>query len=399
MEFRSFIEKHYCALENAFDFTYYLELYDRFKLGRDQDHKTMIDAFLRFVGKKDVTVLKMDNDVISDIVDVSRDELMSNLYLLGDETGLFFDEDWDVSYAFAGEGFFAYILPHMLMFSSEKENCEMMADVLDEFSLKHTTPALRPDIDTAEKPTRFIQLKISLKGVKPIIWRRVVVPDDISYREFHNIIQLVMGWENYHMYQFLINDITIEGEGESGFSVDSVWKVFHSKDESNTFWSGDVTVGDLITDEKQEFEYVYDLGDNWVHKIVVEKIRSEGEPFPIVLDGEQNGPPEDCGGVYGYQELLEIRKDPDHELYEDRIVDWLGEDFDPELFDKQNINSRLNDMRNWQEKSLDDSYHSDIKMRKLGRNEPCYCGSGKKYKKCCLLKDMEEFGRQRKVPV
>ena len=399
MGLKRFIGKHYSALENAYGFDYYLELYDQFKLGKNQDHKTMIDAFLNFVGDKDIVVLKMDNDVISDIIDVSRDDLVNNLYLLGDETGLFFDEDWDVSYGFTGDGFFAYILSHMLIFSSEKENCEMMADVLDDLSLKHTTPALRPDIDIAEKPTRFVQLKISLKGVKPMIWRRVVVPDDISYHELHNIIQLIMGWENYHMYQFLINDVVIEGEGESGFNVDSMWKGFHSKDESNTFWSGDVTVRDLITDEKQVFEYVYDLGDNWVHKIVVEKIHSEGEPFPMVIDGERNGPPEDCGGIYGYEELLEIRKNPDHELYEDRIVNWLGEDFDPELFDKQSMNSRLHVVGTWQEKNLADSDHSDVKMRKLGRNEPCYCGSGKKYKKCCLPKDMKEFGRQRKVPV
>jgi hypothetical protein len=178
-----------------------------------------------------------------------------------------------------------------------------------------------------------------------------------------------------------------------------MWKGFHSKDESNTFGSGDITLRNLITNEKQEFEYVYDLGDNWVHKILVEKITSEGEPFPMVLDGARNSPPEDCGGVYGYEELLEIRKNPNHELYKDLIVDWLGEDFDPELFDKQSINSRLHAVGAWQEKSLSDSDYSEVKMRKLGRNEPCYCGSGKKYKKCCLPKDMKEFGRQRKVPV
>lgn len=397
MGFNSFIGKHHSTLENSCGFNYYIELYDRFKLGSDQDHKKIIDAFLKFVGKKDVTVLKMCNDCVDEILDVSFDELVSNLYLLGDEKGLFFDEDWDVSYAFADEGFFAYILPHMLIFSSEKENCEVMAGVLDEFSLRYVGPELRPDVDIVEKPSRFVQLKISLKGIKPLIWRRFIVSDDISFHELHNIIQIIMGWQNYHVYNFMINDTCIEGEGDSGFCVDSMWKGFHSKEK--TLFSKDTIFKDFLTDEKQEFEYIYDLGDNWVHKLVVEKIKDESDNAAVVLDGEHCCPPEDSGGVHGYLEMLEIKKDPSHELYQEYIVNWLGEDFDPELFDKQKINSELNDVKNWQERSVDTSDRSDVKMRKLGRNDPCYCGSGKKYKKCCLPKDMKELGRQRKVAV
>ena len=153
-----------------------------------------------------------------------------------------------------------------------------------------------------------------------------------------------------------------------------------------------------MTKEKQEFEYVYDFGDQWVHKVVVEKILSHCDYNAVVRDGARSCPPEDSGGIHGYLELLEIKKDPTHELYEERIVNWLGEDFDPEFFDKQKINSQLNEVRNWYSGG-DTSGCSKVKMRKLGRNEPCYCGSGKKYKKCCLPKDRKELGRRRKIPV
>lgn len=398
MDCKRFIDKHHSTLENSCDFNYYIELYDRLKLGKDQDHKKIIDAFLRYVEDKSITVLKMCNDVIDDVVDVSDEEIVDNLYLLGNEKGLFYDEEWDVSYAFAGDTFFAYILPNMLMFSSNKENNEKMSRILDDFSITYVGPSIRPDVDSVEKPSKYLQLKITLKGIKPLIWRRFIVRDDISFHEFHRVIQIVMGWENYHAYNFMINNVCIEGEGDTEFCVDSMWKGFHSND-SKILSAQEGKVNDFVTGEKQQFEYTYDLGDSWVHKIIVEKILTTNDNEAIVLDGERSCPPEDSGGVHGYLEMLEIKKDPTHELYDEYIVDWLGEDFDPEFFDKQSINSRLNDVRYWRDRRNDSAGSSDVKMRKLGRNDPCYCGSGKKYKKCCLPKDIEEIGRQRKIAI
>ena len=397
MDFNSFIGKRHSMIENKCGFNYYIELLDRLQLGKDQDHKRIVDAFLRFVGDRSITVLKMCNDVVDEVIDVSQEDIRKNLYLLGDEKGLFYDEDWDVSFAFVGDTFFAYILPNMLMFSSDKKNIEVMSKILDDFSLKYVGPELRPDVDIVEKPSKYFQLQISLQGVKPLIWRRFIVKDDITFHELHRIIQIVMGWENYHAYEFVINDTCVEGEGDSEFCVDSIWRGFYSKGKRVA--SREAFVRDFLTSEKQQFEYIYDLGDNWVHRIVVEKILSTCEYEAVVLDGARCCPPEDSGGVHGYLEMLEIKKDPSHELYQEYIVDWLGEDFDPEFFDKQMINRQLSDVRNWREGNAAPSGYSNVKMRKLGRNEPCYCGSGKKYKKCCLPKDLKELGRQRKIAV
>ena len=91
--------------------------------------------------------------------------------------------------------------------------------------------------------------------------------------------------------------------------------------------------------EKTKFSYTYDMGDNWEHEVMVEKILSP-EPdkhYPICLTGKRACPPEDCGGIWGYEDLLEIMKDPEHEEYEERM-EWLGEGFDPEAFNMERVN-------------------------------------------------------------
>ena len=104
-----------------------------------------------------------------------------------------------------------------------------------------------------------------------------------------------------------------------------------------------IPIRDFVN-EGQTFSYSYDFGDNWQHKIVVEKILDENEvdkKIPVCIDGERACPPEDCGGVWGYEELLQIRKDKNHPDYEERITEWLGEDFDPEEFNVEEVNNLL----------------------------------------------------------
>ncbi|OYT27953.1 hypothetical protein B6U98_05895 [Thermoplasmatales archaeon ex4572_165] len=400
MDIQEFIDQHYSIFEKAHGLNYYIELLDGLNLGKDQDHKAIIDALLKFINGRNVIVLKMNDDRIDGIVDITKDDMISNLYCLGDEKGLFHDEDLDISYAIANEDFFAYVLPNNMMLSADKETITVFSSILDDFSIQYFREKSISEKKTPKGSHTSIQFKISLNDIKPDIWRRFVVNDDISLHELHTIIQIVMGWEDYHAYNFRSKDVCIEGEGNNGFCVDSMWKGFHTNvDLEKTFASGDIYVNNLVTYEKQEFEYVYDLGDRWIHKLVVEKIFSERVNSAIVIDGARCCPPEDSGGVYGYFEMLEIQKDPSHELYEERIVDWLGEDFDSEFFDIQRANRILNDVRSWREDGTDSSEYSTIKMRKLGRNEPCYCGSEKKYKKCCLPKDMNSLGTQRKIPI
>jgi len=402
MNLSNFIGKDHRYLENAYRFTHYLELEDRLTLGRNQDQKSIVDAFLRFVDDRDITVVKTDNGVMEEVVDVSQYDIREQLLLLENNKGFFYDDDLAISYAFVGDDFFAYVLSNMLMLSGDKDTVQRMAKILDDLSLKYVETALRPDVNIIERAQQRLQLKITLGGIEPKIWRRFVVDDSLTFHELHQIIQRVMGWGNYHAYEFMVDKVRIEGEGDAGYCVDLMWRSFRSK--AKTVSAATTMIKDFLKKEKQKFTYLYDLGDCWKHSVVVEKILlGNDEQCPLVLDGARICPPEDCGGVHGYKELLEIQKDRSHPLYQERIMEWLGGPFDPEYFDVERVNKslRTGDFENayeiFDERGTKISQYTGLKMRKLGRNEPCHCGSGKKYKKCCLQKDLQELGKPVRV--
>ncbi len=173
----------------------------------------------------------------------------------------------------------------------------------------------------------IIQLKISLRDSKPPIWRRIKVKDNISFHKLHEIIQVVMGWANYHLYDFQVND--------QRFSLpDKDW-------DENVIPSKKVKLN--ILKEKQKFDYTYDFGDCWEHQILVEQIMTDemGLPYPVCIKGKLSCPPEDCGGIWGYYNFLEIKENKNHPDYKERIVNWLGEDFDPDKFDIEEANKEL----------------------------------------------------------
>ena len=173
------------------------------------------------------------------------------------------------------------------------------------------------------------QLKITLKHVKPPIWRRIQVKSDIPLKVLHRIIQQVIGWEDEHLHDFNIKGV-LYGTAGDGIGLDET----------------KVRLNRLNLEEKDKFIYTYDFGDTWEHTILVEKILpiDEKTQYPICLAGKRSGPPEDCGGPWGYMELLDVLNDPNDPEYEDR-VEWVGEDFDSELFDTEEINSRLKGAR------------------------------------------------------
>ena len=175
--------------------------------------------------------------------------------------------------------------------------------------------------------TSFFQLKISLRDSKPLIWRRIIVKDTITFHKLHEILQVVIGWENYHLYDFAIN--------YQRFTLpDPDWddKVIDSR-----------KVKVQILKLKQKFHYTYDFGDCWEHQIILEKILPKENVFmnPICIAGALSCPPEDCGSISGYYRLLGIKKNKKHPEYKDLIKGWLGEDFDPEHFDIQEVNKQL----------------------------------------------------------
>ena len=175
------------------------------------------------------------------------------------------------------------------------------------------------------------QLKVTLKESKPLIWRRFQVPGNASLHKLHRILQTVMGWTNSHLYRFEINEI------EYGMpDPEDDFYELHFEDSSK------VRLVKVLPFEKDRFTYEYDFGDSWQHDILIEKILPVelGANYPICLFGKRACPPEDCGGIWGYSDLLRIIRKPKDEEYE-RMMYWLGGSFDPEKFDLDGVNKSL----------------------------------------------------------
>lgn len=174
------------------------------------------------------------------------------------------------------------------------------------------------------------QLKVTLLGVHPPIWRRLLVGSDTTLSELHAIVQEAMGWEDCHLHAFEVAGRTF-GRPDLELRMD---------DESG------IALGEIVQSGVFRFGYEYDFGDGWEHELVVEGSVS-GEAVgrvPRVVAGRRACPPEDCGGMWGYAELLEVLDDPeDPEHVEKR--EWLGGDFDPEAFDLGAVNERLKRFR------------------------------------------------------
>jgi hypothetical protein len=181
-----------------------------------------------------------------------------------------------------------------------------------------------------QKESKIYQIRVTLKYSRPPIWRRIQVAGETTLHELHNILQRVMGWDDSHLHQFTIGDRTYGGSD------------YESGSAPKRRASGNLSLGEVVRHEKSKFIYEYDFGDSWRHVLLVEKILppEEGVRYPRCLAGRRACPPEDSGGVYGYYEKLEALRDPEHPEHKD-IVDWMGEDFDPEAFDLEDINSRL----------------------------------------------------------
>lgn len=174
---------------------------------------------------------------------------------------------------------------------------------------------------TTKKATKTLQLKITLVGAKPPIWRRVLVPADMTLDQLHLVIQKTMGWMNYHLHLFNA-DGRLYGIPDDDFMGD-----MGMQDEAKVKLNG------VLRAEKDNMIYEYDFGDSWEHKVVLEKILDPDptQTLPLCIKGKRACPPEDCGGVWGYAGLLATLADPNHAEHED-MLEWLGGPFDAEAF-------------------------------------------------------------------
>ncbi|MFY9585780.1 MAG: plasmid pRiA4b ORF-3 family protein [Candidatus Acidiferrales bacterium] len=185
-----------------------------------------------------------------------------------------------------------------------------------------------------KKRVEVYQIKVTLRGSRPAIWRRIQVRSDITLAKLHRILQRVMGWTDTHLREFVIGGqyygIPGQDEGERR----------KTKDERN------YTLGEVVAAASASFTYNYDFGDNWEHVLVVEAKLSPkgGVRYPVCLAGARACPPEDVGGLPGYEEFLEAMRDPTHPEHRE-FSEWIGGDFDPKAFDVDEVNQKLRSMR------------------------------------------------------
>lgn len=174
--------------------------------------------------------------------------------------------------------------------------------------------------------SEVIQMKISLDWVKPEIWRRFTIGSCFTLDNFHDAIQVIMGWTNSHLYGFSINGIEYVPSNDD----------FEQESEDTK----GVTLQSLKLKVKDKIRYVYDFGDNWEHTVLIEKIsKSDIESLiPVCLDGARNCPPDDCGSIPGYEDMVEAMKKPKSKEAKE-LIEWLGEPYNSEKFNLEEINS------------------------------------------------------------
>jgi len=175
-----------------------------------------------------------------------------------------------------------------------------------------------------------VLLRIELMGIEPLIWRRVRVPVRWTLKRLHGLIQSAFGWENRHLHDFRIGDVSIGmpdiDDDRPGLQDEGEW-----------------TIAEVQKSGETEFLYVYDFGDWWQHRIVIEPEQRTGAGArfaPICLAGENAAPPEDVGGLPGYEEFRAALADPNHERHEE-LLTWIGGVFDPKAFDLNRVNRSL----------------------------------------------------------
>jgi hypothetical protein len=188
----------------------------------------------------------------------------------------------------------------------------------------------------AEEPvparTPVYQLKITLQGSKPPVWRRILVPGNLTLDKLHDVLQVAMGWEDYHLHQFIADDVS--------YSTPDPEDWVEVSDERK------VRLNRLLKEPGQSLLYEYDFGDSWEHTVLLEEIIKSEQMLlhPVCIAGKQACPPEDSGGIWGYEQFQEAIRDPKHPEHKEMKA-WIGGGFNPEAFDLVSVNAQLQRLR------------------------------------------------------
>ena len=182
-------------------------------------------------------------------------------------------------------------------------------------------------------PQIIYQFKITLLDTRPVIWRRIQVPETYTFWDLHVAIQSAMGWADYHLHMFRIgkrSEIIINGnpiDDDFGFGGDE-----------NTFDGWEVRINSFLKAPGDVATYEYDMGGGWLHEILLEGIflKEKGVKYPRCIGGACACPPEDCGGTSGFEHLLEVLASPKHPEHAE-LITWLGKKYDPEKFEVEAV--------------------------------------------------------------
>lgn len=181
-------------------------------------------------------------------------------------------------------------------------------------------------------PTEIYQIKVTLLGTDPPVWRRLLVPAQMTLAQLHDVLQAAMGWEDSHLHEFCI--------GRERFGKPNPEDLLMGTQPVNDERTAPLAT--VLGRIGAKAMYTYDFGDSWEHRIVLEK-RLPADPkltYPLCTGGQRACPPEDCGGIVGYYNLLDAIGDPNHDDHED-MLDWIGDDYDAEAFSLDDVNHAL----------------------------------------------------------
>ena len=176
-------------------------------------------------------------------------------------------------------------------------------------------------------PPRVYEFTISLEDTSPLVWRRCLAHEIINLDELHMLIQMTMGWEAKHLYEFEIGD--------------QIYTSPENADESHSENAEDFLLQDVLEDHR-EFTYAYDFGDGWQHKVKITNIFEHDTrlKYPLCTGGENACPPEDCGGPGGFEDLKKILSGKDCDE-KSELMNWVGGFFNPTTFDPNFVNRFL----------------------------------------------------------
>ena len=183
----------------------------------------------------------------------------------------------------------------------------------------------------------ILQIKLTLRDVRPAVWRRVLVPDNFSLNRLHQVIQAVMLWLDYHLHEFEIDGrryADLQGEGPDAYG-------------EQLYSDRNIRLRDVVDRGVDRFSYSYDFGDDWRIKVAIEKTvpAQDGVRYPALAGGAGASPPEDCGGPFGYMEFVAALADETHPDHEDRLEWWGDDEFDPKDMQAETVEAALSRIR------------------------------------------------------